>query len=101
MERWDLSYNTAEDPFSRIYVPNKVEDLNLKVFNMIEWINEPKALAKYISCECRCELDGKKCNLTQKWNNDKCKCECKRLWRHCTRGEDYTLNPSTCACKCD
>ena len=31
---------------------------------MIKGINESKTLAKHISCECRCEFDGRKCNST-------------------------------------
>ena len=50
----------------------------MKVFNMIKGINEWRALAKYISCECRGEFDGRKCNLKQKWNINKCQCEGKK-----------------------
>ena len=38
----------------------------MKVFNKIKEINESRTLAKYISCECRCEFDGRKCNSRQK-----------------------------------
>ena len=31
-----------------------------------------------ISCECKCEFDGRKCNSKQKWNNDKRQFECKK-----------------------
>ena len=34
------SCNTLDDLSSRIYVPNKIEDLNLSVFNMITRINK-------------------------------------------------------------
>ena len=43
-------------------VPNKTEDLNLNVFNMI---------IKPRSCECKYKFDGRICNSDQKWNNDK------------------------------
>ena len=32
---------------------------------MIKGINESKILMKHISCECRCEFDGRKCNSKQ------------------------------------
>ena len=32
--------NVIEDPFSRICVSNEIEDVNLKVFNMIKGIKE-------------------------------------------------------------
>ena len=82
MNRCKGSCNIAEDPFSSICVPNKIEDMNQKVFNMIKGINESKILAEHISCEFRCEFDGRKCNSRQKWNNDNCHCECKKLIKH-------------------
>ena len=63
--------NTVQDPFGRICVPNKI------MFNVIRGISESKGLAKHISCECRCEFEGRKCNSKQKWNNDKGQCDCK------------------------
>ena len=45
----DGSYSTVEDPFHLTYVPNKIEDVNLKVFNMIKGINKSGTLAKHIS----------------------------------------------------
>ena len=32
---------------------------------MIAGINESKTVAKHISCECKCKLDGAKCNSNQ------------------------------------
>ena len=46
------SCNTLNDLSKKICIPNKMEDLNLSVFNTIKGINESKALAKHISCEC-------------------------------------------------
>ena len=45
---------------------------------MITGVNESKTLTKYISSECKCKFEGRKYNLNQKWNNDKCWCECKK-----------------------
>ena len=42
--------------------------------------NKSKTSAKHISCECKCKFDGRKCNLIQKRNNDKCWCECKKQY---------------------
>ena len=53
-------------------VPNKTEDLNIHVFNMITGKNSSKILIKDISCKCKCNFDGRKYNPSQKWNNDKC-----------------------------
>ena len=57
--------------------------------------NESKIVTKDISRECKCKLDGRKCNSNQKWNNDRCRCECKKYMYE----KYYISNPSTCSCK--
>ena len=59
------SCNTLNDLSNKVCVPNKTEDLNLSVFNMITRIKESKTLTKHISCECKCKFDGTKCNSNQ------------------------------------
>ena len=76
------SCNTLNNMSNRVCAPNKTEDLNLRVFNMIVRINESKTLAKHISCKCKCKFDCRKCNRNQKLNNDKCQCKCKNLKEH-------------------
>ena len=34
------SYNTIDYPYSRVCVPNKVKNMNLKVINLIPWVYE-------------------------------------------------------------
>ena len=75
---------------------DKIEDLNLSVFNMITWIDEWKILKKQISCECECRFEGRKCNSDQWWNNDKCWCECKKR-NVCEK--DSVWNRATCNCQ--
>ena len=66
------SCNSLNDLSSKVCVPNKTENLNLNVFNMITGISESKTLTKDVSCECKYKFDGRKCNSNQWWNNDKC-----------------------------
>ena len=54
--------NTLDDPYDRICGPNKTEDVNSNVFDMITRTNESKTLSKHISWDCKCKFDGKKCN---------------------------------------
>ena len=75
---------------------DKIEDLNLSVFNMITWIDEWKILKKQISCQCECRFEGRKCNSDQWWNNDKCWCECKKR-NVCEK--DSVWNRATCNCE--
>ena len=63
------SCNTLNDLSNKVCIPNKTEDLNINMFNMITRINESKTL-KHISCDSKCKPDGTKCN----WNNNKCRC---------------------------
>ena len=70
LDRSDASCNTAEYPFGRICVPNKMKNVNLKLFNMIRAMNESKPFVKQTSWERRCVLDGRKCKSKQKLNKD-------------------------------
>ena len=72
------SCNTLNDLSNKVCVPNKTEDLNLSMFNMITGINKSKISTKHISCKSKCRFDARKCNLDQWWNNNKCRCECKK-----------------------
>ena len=51
---WKL--NTLNDFYNKVCVPNKTEDVNLSVFNMITKLNESKTLATHISCEPKLNL---------------------------------------------
>ena len=75
MNRCYGSCNTVGDP---VCTPNKIEE-----------VIESRTLTKHILCECRCEFYGRKCNLGQKWNNDKCQCECEKPVKHRICEEDY------------
>ena len=57
---------------NKVCVPNKTEDFNLSVFNMITGTSESKTLTKHISCKEECKFDIRKCNSNQLWKNDKC-----------------------------
>ena len=88
--------NNFNDLSDKVCFPNKTEDLNLSVFNMITRINESKVLAKHLSCKSKCKFDGRKCSSEQLWSNENCRCECKK--RHACE-KDYILNPVACSCK--
>ena len=95
LDRCVGSCKTLDDLSNKVCIPNKTEDLNVDMFNMITRINESKTLTKYISCKCKCKFDGRKCNSNQWWNNDKCRCESKK---HHIREKNYIWNPNTCIC---
>ena len=67
------SCNTLDDLSNKVCVPNKTEEFDIHVFNMLTGKNESKFLTKDISCKCKFKFDGKKCNSNQKGNNCKCR----------------------------
>ena len=99
LDKCNGSCSTPDDLSSRIYVPNKIEGVNLSVLNIILRINEAKTLAKRISCKCEYKIDDRKCNSNQKWNNNKCRWECKNPRKHHVCENNYIWNPSICTCK--
>ena len=71
-------------------------DVNVKTFNMITIIYEAKTLIKHILCDCKIKINGTKCNLNLKCNNDKSQSECEKYH---TCKKDYSCNPSTYNCE--
>ena len=63
------SCNTTDDSYVRVCVPNKGENINVKVFDLIFGVNETKLLVQQENT----------CNSKQKWNYDKYWCKCKEL----------------------
>ena len=54
LDRCIGSCNTVNNLSNKVCGPNKTEDLNLCMFNMIIGINELKTLTKHISRKCKC-----------------------------------------------
>ena len=60
LDRRNGSCNTLDAPSDRICIPNKTEDVNLSVFNMVTRINELKILANHILCKCKRKINNRK-----------------------------------------
>ena len=73
------SCNNINDPYAKIYVPDAVKDLNVKVFNLMSRTNETRHIKWHERCKCKCRLDASVCNNIQRWNDDKFRCECKEF----------------------
>ena len=65
LDRCAGNCSTLNNLSNKVYVPNKSEDLNLSMSNMITGTNESKALAKHISYECKCRFDERRYNSNQ------------------------------------
>ena len=73
------SCNNINDPYAKICVPDAINDLNVKVFNLMSSTNETRHIKWHEACKCKCRLDASVCNNKQRWDDDKCRCECKEL----------------------
>ena len=51
------SFNSIDDPYARIHVPNRVNNVNVKVFNLMSGLNETKFLDQHESCKCKSRLN--------------------------------------------
>ena len=77
LDKYNESCNTIDDLYTKICVPFKRKDVNVKVFNMIRII-EVKTLIEQISCDWKWKFDTITWNPNEKWNNDKCQYESKK-----------------------
>ena len=66
------SCNNIADPYAKICAPDVVEDLNVKVLNLMLRTNETRHIKWHKTCKCKCRLDASVCNNKQRWNDDKC-----------------------------
>ena len=64
LDRYAGSCDTLNDLSKKVCIPNKVEDLNIFVFNMITGKNESIILITDISCDRKCRFDEKKMYFT-------------------------------------
>ena len=51
LDKCSVSYNSVDESSTKMCVPSKTKDVNVKVFNMITNRNEAKTMVKYISCD--------------------------------------------------
>ena len=73
------SCNTINNPYIKLYVPDIIKNIDIKVFNLISRTNETRHIEWHKTCKCKCRIDASVCNNKQRWNEDKFKCECKEL----------------------
>ena len=94
------SCNNINDPYAKIYVPDAVKDLNVKVLRLMLRTNETRRIKSQEMCKCKCRFDASVCNNKQRGNDDKFQCECKELTDKGVSDKGYAWNPSNCECVC-
>ena len=50
----DGSCNIIDESNVRVFVPYKVKYMNVKVFNLVSWVNEIRLLVQHELCESKC-----------------------------------------------
>ena len=95
------SCNHINNPYAKLYVPDAVKNLNVKVFNLMSRTSETRHIEWHETCKCKCRLDASVCNNKQRWNEAKCRCECKGLIGKVACNKRFIWNSSNCACECD
>ena len=95
------SCNTNNDPYAKLYVPDTIKNINVKVFNLISRTNETRHIEWHKTCKCKYRLDANVCNDKQRWSEDKCRCECKELINKGICDKGFIWNPSNCKCERD
>ena len=95
------SFNNIKDPYAKIYLPEVVKNMNIKVFNLMSRTNEMRYIKLHKACKCKCRLDASICNNKKRWNEDKCRCECKELLDKGSCNEGFIWNLTNCECECD
>ena len=73
------SCNTINNPYTKLYVPDTIKNINVKVFNLMSRTNETRHIEWHKTCKYKCRLDASVCNNKQRWNEDKRRCECREL----------------------
>ena len=56
------SFNTINDPYAKICVPDQIKNANVKVFNLMSRTNETRHIKGHKTCKCKCRLDAGICN---------------------------------------
>ena len=101
MNRCVGSCNTIDDPYGKTCFANDIENIGLKVFNLLSQNKETISIEKHKSCGCKCKLNNYACNNKQIWNKDTCKCECKKINTKNVCDSGFIWNPSVCICECN
>lgn len=62
VKKYNGSCNDIDNACSKLCAPDKVKDMNVKVFDLMPWVNETRFLTCHKSYTCKCKLDWSDCN---------------------------------------
>ena len=88
--------NNINNSHSRVYIPDIVKNVTVKMFDLMNLKNTTKQVEFHESCESVCKINSSVCSEKQKFNKDKCKYEC-FVNKKCQN--DFFWNYSNCECE--
>ena len=56
------SCNNINNPYAKLCVPDVVETINVKVFNLMSWSNYTKHIEWHKTCKRKCRSNSSVCN---------------------------------------
>ena len=59
--KWDGSCNNINNPYVKLCVPDIVNSLNVRTFNLMSRTNETRHIEWHGTCKCKCRLDASVC----------------------------------------
>ena len=71
--------NNINDPYAKLCVLDDVENIYVKVYNLMSRTDETRDVKWHETCKCKIRLDAIVCNNKQRWNKDKCRYEFKEF----------------------
>ena len=93
--------NNTNDRYAKLYVPDVVKNIKVKVFNLMSRANETRHIEWHKTCKCKCRLNSSVCNNKQRCKEFKeCK-GCKELIGKGRCDKGFIWNPSNFDCECD
>ena len=93
---------SINNPDAKICIPDITISINVRVFNLMQRINETRSVVWHEIYKYVCKLTSAVCNTNQVWNEGKCRCECKEdLIYKGICDKRFIWNPSNCQCECD
>ena len=92
------SCNNINYLYAKKCISDVVQDINVKVYNLISRSNETRHIKQHKNCNCNCRFGTNLCNNRQRWNEDNCRCECEELIHKGNFDKGFIWNPSTCEC---
>ena len=95
------SCNNINYPYAKVCVPDIINNLEVKVFNLMSRTNETRFIEWHETCKCECKFGESVFNKKQRWNNNEYRCECKESIDKGVCDKGFIWNSSNCECECD